>query len=122
LKYLQQQNDDREEWISIVTELKYTIQQQETVLSALLLNEKKEPLGDFNHFSNTHQSHQVTINGLPSSCEDLKSIGHTLNGFYSVMENATMESVYCDFTKLPSDAGSFNNSRYLYFNMNYLIR
>jgi hypothetical protein len=44
-------------------------------------------------------------NGLPSSCADLKSIGHTLNGFYFVMGSAKLESVYCDFTKLPDDAG-----------------
>jgi hypothetical protein len=48
----------------------------------------------------------VAINGLPSSCGDLKMIGHTLNGFYSVMGSSMMESVYCDFTKLPSDAGN----------------
>jgi hypothetical protein len=47
----------------------------------------------------------VAINGQPSSCADLKIIGHTLNGFYSVMGLSKMESVYCDFTKLPSDAG-----------------
>ena len=47
----------------------------------------------------------VAINGLPSSCGDLKMIGHTLNGFYSVMGSAMMESVYCDFSKLPSDPG-----------------
>jgi hypothetical protein len=45
----------------------------------------------------------VAINGLPSSCDDLKLIGHTLNGFYSVVGSAMMESVYCDFSKLPTD-------------------
>ncbi len=49
----------------------------------------------------------VTFSGLPKSCEDLWFIGHTLNGFYSVMGSAKMESVYCDFTKLPDDAGKF---------------
>ncbi|XP_046456495.1 uncharacterized protein LOC124203731 [Daphnia pulex] len=47
----------------------------------------------------------VTLTGLPKSCQDLWLIGHTLNGFYSVMGSAKMESVYCDFTKLPDDAG-----------------
>ncbi|XP_046456833.1 uncharacterized protein LOC124203958 isoform X2 [Daphnia pulex] len=47
----------------------------------------------------------VTFTGLPKSCKDLWLIGHTLNGFYSVMGSAKMESVYCDFTKLPDDAG-----------------
>jgi hypothetical protein len=47
----------------------------------------------------------VTLTGLPKSCQDLWLIGHTLNGFYSVMGSAKMESVYCDFTKLPDDTG-----------------
>ncbi|XP_046646354.1 uncharacterized protein LOC124336548 [Daphnia pulicaria] len=47
----------------------------------------------------------VTLTGLPKSCQDLWLIGHTLNGFYSVMGSVKMESVYCDFTKLPDDAG-----------------
>jgi hypothetical protein len=47
----------------------------------------------------------LTFSGLPKSCEDLWLIGHTLSGFYSVMGSAMMESVYCDFTKLPDDAG-----------------
>ena len=48
----------------------------------------------------------VAINGLPSSCGDLKIIGHTLNGFYSIAGSTMMESVYCDFSKLPSDPGN----------------
>jgi hypothetical protein len=48
----------------------------------------------------------VAINGLPSSCGDLKMIGHTLNGFYSIKGKKMMESVYCDFSKLPSDPGN----------------
>ena len=47
----------------------------------------------------------VALTGLPTTCKDLWLIGHTLNGFYFVMGNATMESVYCDFTQLPDDAG-----------------
>ncbi|EFX82829.1 hypothetical protein DAPPUDRAFT_316370 [Daphnia pulex] len=47
----------------------------------------------------------VTFSGLPKSCQDLWLIGHTLNGFYSVMGSTMMESVYCDFTKLPDDTG-----------------
>ncbi|XP_046458291.1 uncharacterized protein LOC124205042 [Daphnia pulex] len=50
-------------------------------------------------------SGQVTISGMPKSCEDLWRIGHSLNGVYSVVGSAMMESVYCDFTKLPEDPG-----------------
>ncbi|XP_046633654.1 uncharacterized protein LOC124313031 isoform X2 [Daphnia pulicaria] len=50
-------------------------------------------------------SGQVAVTGMPKSCEDLWKIGHSLSGLYSVMGSKMVESVYCDFTKLPSDAG-----------------
>ncbi|KAI9561382.1 hypothetical protein GHT06_012339 [Daphnia sinensis] len=50
-------------------------------------------------------SGQTAIAGMPSSCEDLWRVGHSLSGLYSVMGTAMEESVYCDFTKLPNDAG-----------------
>jgi hypothetical protein len=58
------------------------------------------------------------INGLPSSCADLKMIGHIWSGFYSVMGTAKMESVYCDFTKLPDNAGKC--FRFTLFSCNYI--
>ncbi len=90
-----------------VAELKTKVQEQEKVVSALLRekNEWKAPPADVS--IRTNQS-PVAANGLPSSCADLKSIGHIWSGFYSVMGNTTMESVYCDFTKLPSDTGSLD--------------
>nr|CAH0105711.1 unnamed protein product [Daphnia galeata] len=45
-----------------------------------------------------------TYFGIPTSCANLKATGHTSSGLYSVMGTAKVESVYCDFTKLPSDA------------------
>jgi hypothetical protein len=50
---------------------------------------------------------QVVVSGMPSSCADLWHIGHTLSGLYSVMGIAKVENIYCDFTKLPTDAGFF---------------
>lgn len=50
-------------------------------------------------------SGQVVVEGMASSCEDLWRIGHTLSGLYSVMGVAKVENIYCDFTKLPNDAG-----------------
>jgi hypothetical protein len=106
-----------------VTQLEAKVEQQDSLLTSLL-REKNErtaaatasavrPIGN--------NPSAAAINGLPSSCGDLKMIGHTLNGFYSVMGSAKMESVYCDFTKLPSDAGKcFKFSRicchYITFN------
>ena len=48
---------------------------------------------------------QVAVTGMPTSCEDLWRIGHTLSGLYSVKGVQMVESTYCDFTKLPSETG-----------------
>lgn len=42
---------------------------------------------------------------MPTSCEDLWLIGHTLNWLYNVKGSSMVESVYCDFSKLPDDTG-----------------
>jgi hypothetical protein len=63
----------------------------------------------------------ATFSGLPKSCQDLRLIGHTLNGFYSVMGSAKMESVYCDFTKLSGDEGNFSESLIKKINCTILI-
>ena len=82
-----------------VTELEDKIAQQDSLLFDLL-QEKNE------RTATAANPSAVAINGLPSSCDDLKIIGHTLNGFYSIAGSAMMESVYCDFSKLPSDPGN----------------
>ena len=87
-----------------VTELEATVKQQDSLLSDLLREKNERTAAADSNFVLINQS-PVAINGLPSSCGDLKMIGHSLNGFYSVMGSAMMESVYCDFSKLPSDAG-----------------
>jgi hypothetical protein len=56
-------------------------------------------------FSISNYQSAVSVNGLPSSCSDLKMIRHSLNGFYSIVGSAMMESVFCDFSKLPSEPG-----------------
>ena len=48
---------------------------------------------------------QVTVVGRPKSCSDLWRIGYSLSGLYSVMGTKQVESVYCDFTKVPTDSG-----------------
>ena len=92
-----------------VTELEAKVQQQDSLLTSLLREKTNSAdLAPINQSA-------VAVNGLPSSCGDLKMIGHTLNGFYSIMGTTMMESVYCDFTKPPSDAGKYcagKNSSY----------
>jgi hypothetical protein len=85
---------------SEVTELKDKVARQDSLLFDLI-KEKNERTA-----AAAANPSAVAINGLPSSCDDLKIIGHTLNGFYSIAGSAMMESVYCDFSKLPSDPGN----------------
>jgi hypothetical protein len=89
-----------------IGKLEAKVEQQDSLLNSLL-REKNERTAaaatDSVPISNNQSA--VAINGLPSSCADLKMIGHIWSGFYFVMGSAMMESVYCDFTKLPSDAG-----------------
>ena len=88
-------------------EMRDKIAQQDLLLFDLLQekNERTAAAANFESSPMRFNQSAVAINGLPSSCDDLKIIGHTLNGFYSVMGLAMMESVYCDFSKLPSDLG-----------------
>ena len=46
------------------------------------------------------------ISGMPSSCRDLWVIGHTLNGFYSIMATETIQTVFCDFNKMAEGNGN----------------
>jgi hypothetical protein len=50
---------------------------------------------------------QVAIAEMPTSCKDLWLIGHSLSGLYFVMEGELVKNVYCDFTKLPDEAGKY---------------
>ncbi|EFX82583.1 C1q and tumor necrosis factor-related protein 5 [Daphnia pulex] len=89
----------------VVKILEAKVEQQDSLLTSLLRekNERSAAATDSVPISNNPSA--VAINGLPSSCADLKIIGHIWSGFYSVMGSAKMESVYCDFTKPPGDAG-----------------
>jgi hypothetical protein len=94
---------------STVTELKAKVQQQDSLLTSILRekNERTVATDTDSSLTSNNQNNQsaVAINGLPSSCDDLKMMGHIWNGIYFVMGTAKIESVYCDFTKLPNDAG-----------------
>lgn len=50
-------------------------------------------------------SGQIAVTGIPNSCEDLWRGGHTLSGLYSIAGATMVETVFCDFAKLPDDAG-----------------
>ena len=64
---------------------------------------------------------KAAISGkMPSSCADLWILGHTLSGLYSVMGTDMVETVYCDFAKLPGDQNKLTISLFQ-FNSEYLI-
>ncbi len=89
-----------------IEKLEAKVEQQDSLFKSYFSRGKNErTAAATDSFLISNNQSAVAINGLPSSCADLKMIGHTLNGFYSVMGLAKMESVYCDFTKLPDDAG-----------------
>ena len=64
----------------------------------------------------TKGSETLANNKKPANCEDLKTMGHTLNGFYLVQGKrdtitlkSKVETIYCDFNKrLSSVAGNIN--------------
>ena len=92
---------------------------EQDLLLTSLLREKNERTASADYNFALINQFPVAINGLPSSCSDLKTIGHNLNGFYSIMGSAKMESVYCDFFKLPSDEGiHYSSSK---FKIYYLL-
>jgi hypothetical protein len=89
-----------------VTELEAKNAQQDSLLSDLL-REKNERAAA-NHFESASISSNqsaVALTLMPSSCGDLKLSGHTLKGFYSIVGSSIMESVFCDFSRLPIDPG-----------------
>ncbi|XP_046646007.1 uncharacterized protein LOC124336299 [Daphnia pulicaria] len=89
-----------------IEKLEAKVEQQDSLLTSLLREKNERTATNFNSVAiSNNQSAVVSINGLPSSCGDLKMIGHIWSGIYSVMGLAKMESVYCDFTKLPEDEG-----------------
>ena len=51
----------------------------------------------------------VAAAGMPKSCEDLRYLGQTVNGFYLIKGTEKVETVFCDFTILPSDPSRFSH-------------
>ena len=50
-------------------------------------------------------SGQATVDNVPSSCEDLWRTGQTMNGLYLIKGQKSIDTVYCNFTKDPSEPG-----------------
>ncbi|XP_045031963.1 uncharacterized protein LOC116927129 [Daphnia magna] len=62
--------------------------------------------GKIDAFSCTCSADDATsIGKIPSSCQDLKAIGNTESGLYSVLGSKQVETVYCDFTEATDGPG-----------------
>jgi hypothetical protein len=45
------------------------------------------------------------VNKIPTSCADLRALGHASSGFYFIQGVQKIETVHCEFTKLLTEAG-----------------
>jgi hypothetical protein len=90
-----------------IGKLEAKVEQQDSLLTSLSQEKNDRTAAATGYVPISNNQSAVAINGLPSSCADLKMIGHIWSGIFSVMGSAKMESVYCDFTKLPDDEGKF---------------
>lgn len=50
-------------------------------------------------------SGSIAVNRMPTSCEDLWRIGHTLSGLYLIKAEKSTDTVYCNFAKQLTDSG-----------------
>ena len=57
---------------------------------------------------NNNEKTAVAAVAMPKSCTDLRYLGHTINGLYMIMGSDKVETVFCDFTALPSDPSKIN--------------
>lgn len=79
---------------SQVVELKRQIREQNMVINKL-----SGRLHD-------HQDVAVRlVDGKPESCGDLRSIGHSLSGFYDVQQGFDLVTVFCNFSLPSNDSG-----------------
>ncbi|XP_046458714.1 uncharacterized protein LOC124205362 isoform X2 [Daphnia pulex] len=106
---IQENNEIIDRLESKIVQLEAKVQQQDLLLSVLhprniTDDDQQQEYSFYDINPSTNQSSSIYI-GMPSSCKELKLIGHTLNGLYSVMGNQSVETVFCDFTNLIDDPG-----------------
>jgi hypothetical protein len=81
-----------------ITVLEAKLERQESIVTTL-----ENPTPFIPKSVNEIQS--KLINGMPSSCADLRLNGHMWSGLYSIMGINMVETVYCDFSKALEDPG-----------------
>ncbi|XP_046653802.1 uncharacterized protein LOC124344330 isoform X2 [Daphnia pulicaria] len=94
------QNSDltvTDEWQDLKDELKKT---QERLSYALkLLVKRRITFENLEKKLNERTSVIADIGHRPTSCDDLRRIGHIKSGFYSVMSQSKIQTVYCYFSR-----------------------
>ena len=102
---VQEQDNKIEELSKIILQLKNQIDRSEEFREV----SKKTLLNAVDTSNNAGYAKPNSFEGLPTSCEDLSQLGHSLNGFYTVKGSNGILTVYCDFRKTPRAIGkNFN--------------
>ena len=94
--------------------LELKVQKQEEEIVAL--RQDKRPANSFLSQLSIHPSGAddnnektaVAAAPMPKSCADLRYLGHTINGLYLIMGTEKVETVFCDFSLIPSDPSKIN--------------
>jgi hypothetical protein len=103
-----------------IGKLEAKVEQQDSLLTSLLREKNEHTAAATDSVPISNNQSAVAINGLPSSCEDLREIGHIWSGIFSVMGLSKMESVYCDFTLSTNETGKcFRFSRIIELQLLY---
>ena len=89
----------QEEFTTKLTRLESKVQEQEKHLIDL-----RGPTALKSAQTSHNDETYIQSRAMPTSCEDLKLIGHIWSGLYSIRETQMIQIVYCDFTKPTSDS------------------
>lgn len=66
--------------------------------------------------SKNNSGHEAIAHKIPTSCQDLNLLGHTLSGFYSVQGNkptvTKLQTIYCNFQPSTNKTGQLIKGKY----------
>jgi hypothetical protein len=90
----------QDEFTTKLTQLESKVQEQEKHLIAL----RPGPTALKSVQTSNNDETYIQSRAMPTSCLDLKLIGHIWSGLYSIRGTQMVKTVYCDFTKPTSDS------------------
>ncbi|XP_032795107.2 uncharacterized protein LOC116931623 [Daphnia magna] len=100
---LQQNNEIKKDLESELIRLESKLQQQGSRLAAINPSMLTK---DYNKsVSNSDTQPVGVLDEMATSCADLRQAGYNSSGFYLLVRNATVENVYCNFTKVSDSLG-----------------